>query len=722
MRLTLRTMLAYLDEMLEPADAQELARKIEDSEFATGLMHRTRDVTRRLKLAAPRLDGRGLALDANSVAEYLDNTLPAEQFPEFEKICLESDVHLAEVASAHQILALVLGEPAEVDPKMRRRMYTLAERQPEAEAKDGYGVSPAEEPTVVAPVAAAVPRRRRPEVPEWLRDQPKQRNYWLPAVAAALVVGIGIGAYALFLRLEKTPGPAVAQVDEAAKAAAAKSVTPDTASPPPVAENSAAARDAVSSEPSPDSVPAPPPSDTAHDVAPSRTDVPDDPFNTDVPGALPDDSSPAAVPAAADALPAPSADEAPLPAKTADEAALTDQALVPGRTATDADAAPAVQTAAIGRLMTATDILLRAEGADRSWRRLSIRDPLAAGDELIALPTYRPAIVFSTAGGVTAQLLGGAVIQLSAADRQGVPGLHVIEGQVVILTAGKPGTQLNLQIGDRACVLTLSGVDAAVAVDVRRSLPDGADPRTEAATTTADLYVHGGEVEYVDQAGGARETVKAPGYKALLPAPGRSEPLDGSEVTFPTWITGNTLSQVEKWAADAVEKDLAAGEPVRLRLHELADNRKVEVRSLAAQCLTLLGDFEAFLPALNDVNQRANWNTQIDAARRALARGPEMAEQLKKTFEVQRDSKKAKDLYDMMCGYSRQQFLGDTAARLVADLDSDELDFRVLAFWNLQKISVGTLGYRPEYTGTKRQQSIRAWKQKLDAGQLVPKS
>ena len=118
MRLTLRTLLAYLDDVLPPDQAKEMGQKLTESGYATALVDRIKDVMRRRRLTAPELSGPAVGIEPNVVSEYLDNELSPSNIADVEKICLDSDMHLAEMAACHQILTLVLGEPVDVRPRL----------------------------------------------------------------------------------------------------------------------------------------------------------------------------------------------------------------------------------------------------------------------------------------------------------------------------------------------------------------------------------------------------------------------------------------------------------------------------------------------------------------------------------------------------------------------------------------------------------------------------
>ena len=132
MRLTLRTLLAYLDNTLDPKDAEAIRDKLGESGFATQLVQRIRGTLDNPKLSAPPPNAVNPVAEANVISEYLDSTLSVEQVAEIEKACLESDTHLAEAAACHQILTMVLGQPADVPATLRERIYAI----PEQAAKD----------------------------------------------------------------------------------------------------------------------------------------------------------------------------------------------------------------------------------------------------------------------------------------------------------------------------------------------------------------------------------------------------------------------------------------------------------------------------------------------------------------------------------------------------------------------------------------------------------
>ena len=136
MKLTLRTLLAYIDNLLPPQDAEEFEALLSKNEAANNLCNRIRSVMTRPELGAPEVLDKGLHLDPNVTAEYLDNVLSSEESPEYERLCISSDRQLGEVSACHQILTVVQIEPAEVDPAWREKIYTAPERVADEQSVD----------------------------------------------------------------------------------------------------------------------------------------------------------------------------------------------------------------------------------------------------------------------------------------------------------------------------------------------------------------------------------------------------------------------------------------------------------------------------------------------------------------------------------------------------------------------------------------------------------
>ena len=165
MRLTLRTLIAWLDDTLTPAEVKAIGHQVSESPFAKELIERIHRVTRQRRLTIPPESGHD-ATDGNTVASYLDNQLGDEAVNDFEKKCLTSDVHLAEVASVHQILSMI-GHKAKVPADAKNRMYRLVrgrEASPKPKARPA-APPPADSPSHPS-VRWTAPTRTTPKVLE----------------------------------------------------------------------------------------------------------------------------------------------------------------------------------------------------------------------------------------------------------------------------------------------------------------------------------------------------------------------------------------------------------------------------------------------------------------------------------------------------------------------------------------------------------------------------
>lgn len=210
LRLTLRTLLAWLDDTLSPSEVREIGKQVGESPVGKELVERIQRVTRQRRLTVPSSSGAD-ATDPNLVASYLDSELDPDSVAEFEKRCLTSDVHLAEVASVHQILSLI-GQKAKVPAEARYRMYQLVKGResiaPKIRRTAKVSVAPPPEP-VSEPVEAWV----RPEPPR----RPSLERYGPLAAVLALIAILCWSAWKAstpapseppeLLALDETPAP-----------------------------------------------------------------------------------------------------------------------------------------------------------------------------------------------------------------------------------------------------------------------------------------------------------------------------------------------------------------------------------------------------------------------------------------------------------------------------------------------------------------------------------
>jgi hypothetical protein len=734
MRLTLRTMLAYLDDILEPDDTKDIGKKIEESEFATNLVHRTRDSMRRLRLGVPPVIGRGLGHDPNSVAEYLDNTLSDERVGEFEKICLESDVHLAEVAACHQILTIVLGEPAEIDPEMRHRMYRVAAQvdAPPVQVDSIHPRAPATPP----PVQGGT-RRAKPEVPDYLRES--QWRLW-PVAAVVLISAFltcaglmyfGPGAWrqrvvAWFERpqsdaqepsdrsgakqvaetkqTDRSPDTPVAPLAdpkrpravagdaESAADVAARPGQPAQLVPP---KNALGADDAAAPPaPEPDEDSKANPDSTAADVSPAQAPVPAVAAEKSQPIPLPDKSQ--SPPAETNPLVDPTEPELPANPAAADIAADRPEAAAEG----------------FGRYTSKREVLLRLDPRTGDWKRLPAMSPLAKGDRLLSLPLFKPTVSLSTS--ITIQAEGPALFQLVGWTDQDVPIIAVEFGRLLMTTVGRAGNSLQIKLEDAQPRLTFVDAESTLALDVRHVLPPGQDPLSGPAPLAVDIYASSGLIRVRN--GNVPVELQAPARKALVVA--MAEP-EGDE--FPNWVTSEGLSDLERRATTGVEEKFSPDRSAKLLLKELAGDRRREVRSLAIWSAGYLGDFEPAVVALNDKEEKVLWSTYVDELRAAVARSPETAGLVRAAFEKQRNADWPK-LFRLLWGYSSEDLKGGEDEKLVAGLDDSSVDVRVLSFWNLQNITGSKLNYSAGEPTAARRTAVKAWKERLRQGKIVPRT
>jgi hypothetical protein len=716
MRLTLRTMLAYLDDILEPKDANELDEKIQESSFASDLVHRIRTSTRRLRLGAPKLSGQGIGLDPNTVAEYLDNTLPSGHVPDFEKVCLESDVHLAEVASCHQVLTIVLGEPAEIDQPLRERMYRIGH--------DSVGsVVPVSADSVAPPPMPAHndsgnghailgPPTRTKRAANTGRGAPEGAGVSMKSLAItllctffAVVVALrAVGPFdqthvayrLLFGSVEVTQNdsnsttdpdaasPTADRVGDASAASAGPAVSPRDDSP----------QEPLPTPEIPTSDPAISPSaeGTAADATSPTEEIP------------PTVTPPVGLPTVPDLI-----------GKTSPESVIPDST---PPTAGDVEPVGRVATTEVvdvGRYVAEDQMLARYDASTDDWYQVANAMVLRAGDRLITFPTYRPHAVI---GDINVTFINATSVELMTPGEEGQPRMNMHFGNAVILPFKAAAGRIALRIGDREGNVVFGDLESVAAVRISRYLPPGADPELTVAKHVFQLYAVSGRVGWSEL--GAETIVVEAGRMLARVDGGPASVVDAGPL--PAWIEGRDQKDIERRASLELRTALQKDRPLSRSLMEMTDFRQHEVVDLACRSLSYLSIYDPLVKALSDKRQHYYWSHQFDELRDIVSRSPDSAAALRRMFE-KLHAADAEKLYQLTWGYSPAQLSGGADVKLVDLLENNAMSLRVMAFMNLERITGGvTKNFRPELPPSQEKTKVANWRRALKDGAIVYKT
>jgi hypothetical protein len=574
MRLTLRTLLAYLDDTLEPGQARLIGEKVAESDAAQELIARIKQVTRRRRLTTPPAAGEGAKLDINKIAAYLDNELPPEQLAEVEEICLASDVHLAEIAACHQILTLVLGEPILIPPTARQRMYTLIkgrEAIPNRAARaTGIGKGARE--------LSEVGRSGETGIPGATSADSSGRRWLLPVAAGGLLL-VAMVALALVMNSGQPTFVARNEVSSPAEppVARAPEAKPADAELPPPAEPS---KIEPAKSPAPATEPKPKPSPPPETKLPAEKTV----------------------------VATEKKSEVARTRESATPAALEKPPAVPERILP-----PANDRLELGKYVLAADgpsVFLQRTRGSGPWQRLRPQSPVFSSDYLTSLPGYRSELWLD--GGARLQLWGslpelaGMPIYESAVTlhpRAGVDVDFTLERGVVVLSNHKKQGPMvaRVRFADEAWDVTLPDSDSIVGVHLHgRCMPFSRQPDSgEPNLIVVVLALRGPSTVQVRY---SKVPLSAPSFFGWNNIQGPAqEPQHLPQP--PDWWTNKPPSQSPLQAAlqDLTRRLLAKQQDNSLEivLAEMINDRESADRAVAVRCMGAMNDWPDLLDALS---------------------------------------------------------------------------------------------------------------------------
>lgn len=775
MRLTLRTLLAYMDNMLEPADAEALRAKIEESEFARILMARIEAAVRQPRLTSLPLDEKGLGLDANSIAQYLDNTLSPELVPELEQFLLQSDMQLAEVAACHQVLASILDSEPIVSPELKHRVRCLGSPKEIAQGPNtvpnkrtdyfnGYetptaasssaatqahmhtqGPSNASgragtQPPSIAPTSSmsdslVMTDPLRPAHVDWTQTNDTENSSKPSRRGLRVLITLALAILLVLATLQ-----AVGPVSRLQSLWTASGLTPEIAD-----ANDQDGENTGNANLDSDS-----PNSNNQNIASESPLAPDN--ATEAETVANNSSNNASAAAAENMLPTNTLPTDAMPAEKNDlnspDSSTSDSNANATSNNTSGDANPKpniplvnVQVAswspptelAQGHLLFVNDEV------NNQLVRITSATSFTHGTRLLIAPGVRNTINVNYD---IAWNFYSATDAKVTTDPQ-MPWLTTLElrqGKAVLQDTGKSNfvdrqPQALLRNGNTLVAIRWSEPNSAVAVEATPLWidPTQYDPQYVGpvmALTDLRISVLQGKVEFSSmELNDDVDVTKFVGNDSLRQKIGVGDSVIRNGVNqwdaikiekAPTWVETPSERPIDRQAASDLMQLLPPGARANLVIVEALQNRRAEIAAMAAQTLILSDDFSFLVGPtgmLNDDRFRSHWTTLIDAVRERISTSPESFEALKASIAAQ-DVQRGALLFQVLVGYSSPELKLSAAERLVNLLESEYLDERILAIYHLKRITGKDLGFQPDRPS---RGIVQDWKRLWRTGGVSPK-
>lgn len=745
MRLTLRTLLAYLDDLLEPSQAKQIGIKLRESPDAQSQMARIKEVVRRRRLTPPPPEGEVDGMDANHVAEYLDNVLPPDAVVEVERRCLRSDDALAEVAAAHQILSLTIADPIDVAAAFRSRLYTLeaGSKPPKSPETSAESVD-----DTTAPAAGRVSLLYSRSKPAVAKSSPPPSSFELqlpdhlrPKLGINWFIPLGIGALGVIA--------VTSYYEDLSRALSSRPSTPSVQVEPVPAEGQATAEGSARPN-NPDSpastgpeaeMPAPAIASTANNAAPSILQDPPPPADEPADAAAPTPATVASTSVAA--IPAnsvkPSVPEVAAPAMVAAKPnPPVDGGNAPATLAPPPSAPPPaapLKPAGFGPGLTVKysspeGSLLRSESGVRDWTAVARSAELPANSWLAA-PEPFECLLDLGMNETKMTLLPATRAKLEGASGDIPAALDVFRGRVIFGGArgeGK-GLSLGLRLPTGMGRLDATTVNTSWALEATVQPPMGRAAVEPADSTLVMLSVTAGVVRWTapDQPPvDVRENCWM-----ILAGPGASnEPavfsLSSKEGrAAPDWLDPQRrrLASVLRKYAIEFESELKQNQPAELTAAALVRTDRPKLSELATIAVGVMGDVANLSQVLAQGQHEEARTAAAHGLREWISKSPAAAAQIRDGLRTLYSEAQAKTVEKLLWGYSDDDARDAIASRQLVDLlRSDRTEVREMALAELVRLTNGKrFDFRPLAAPAARNTAITRWENFLEkeGGTLV---